>query len=180
MAAFGEAPQASPLVKAISAGELEQKATTQQVKALAEEERKARIEADAERERVSESERKSNAAAADRAAEGERQERLQAQAKADAQEALVRAEAQRRSLELQDAERAERLAAGPQRSPLKGSKVLETVGDAAAELGANSVSCLRFGVASMASSLTKFRPHRTQGQRAPRRRRGRGGAPAPR
>ena len=49
VAAFGEAPQASPLVKAISAGELEQKATTQQVKALAEEERKARIEADAER-----------------------------------------------------------------------------------------------------------------------------------
>ena len=180
MAAFGEAPQASPLVKAISAGELEQKATTQQVKALAEEERKARIEADAERERASESERKSNADAADRAAEGERQERLQAQAKADAQEALVRAEAQRRSLELQDAERAERLAAGPQRSPLKGSKVLETVGDAAAELGADSVSCLRFGVASMASSLTKFRPHRTQGQRPPRRRRGRGGAPAPR
>ena len=178
--AFGEAPQASPLVKAISAGELEKKATTQQVKALAEEERAQRIAAEAERERLSESERKSNADAADRAAEGERQERLQAQAKADAQEALVRAEAQRRSLELQDAERAERLAAGPQRSPLKGSKVLETVGDAAAELGANSVSCLRFGVASMASSLTKFRPHRTQGQRAPRRRRGRGGAPAPR
>ena len=72
--AFGEAPQASPLVKAISAGELEQKATTQQVKALAEEERKARIEADAERERASETERKSNAATADRAAEGERQE----------------------------------------------------------------------------------------------------------
>ena len=180
VAAFGEAPQASPLVKAISAGELEQKATTQQVKALAEEERKARIEADAERERASESERKSNAAAADKASEEERAERLQAQAKADAQEALVRAEAQKRSLELQDAERAERLAAGPQRSPLKGSKVLETVGDAAAELGADSVSCLRFGVASMASSLTKFRPHRTQGQRAPRRRRGRGGAPAPR
>ena len=105
---------------------------------------------------MSESERKSNADAADRAAEGERQERLQAQAKADAQEALVRAEAQRRSLELQDAERAERLAAGPQRSPLKGSKVLETVGDAAAELGANSVSCLRFGVASMASSPLSF------------------------
>ena len=39
-------------MKAISAGELEQKATTQQVKALAEEERKARIEADAERERA--------------------------------------------------------------------------------------------------------------------------------
>mmetsp|Transcript_10244 Transcript_10244/g.30064 ORF Transcript_10244/g.30064 Transcript_10244/m.30064 type:complete len:387 (-) Transcript_10244:23-1183(-) len=134
VAAFGEAPQASPLVKAISAGELEKKATTQQVKALAEEERAQRMAAEAERERVSESERKSNAAAADRAAEGERQERLQAQAKADAQEALVRAEAQRRSLELQDAERAERLAAGPQRSPLKGSKVLETVGDAAAEL----------------------------------------------
>ena len=180
VAAFGEAPQASPLVKAISAGELEQKATTQQVKALAEEERAQRIADEADRERASESERKSNADAADRAAEGERQERLQAQAKADAQEALVRAEAQRRSLELQDAERAERLAAGPQRSPLKGSKVLETVGDAAAELGADSVSCLRFGVASMASSLTKFRPHRTQGQRAPRRRRGRGGAPAPR
>ena len=50
LAAFGEAPQASPLVKAISAGELEQKATTQQVHALAEEERKARLEADAERE----------------------------------------------------------------------------------------------------------------------------------
>ena len=180
VAAFGEAPQASPLVKAISAGELEQKATTQQVKALAEEERAQRIADEAERERASESERKSNAAAADKASEDERAERLQAQAKADAQEALVRAEAQKRSLELQDAERAERLAAGPQRSPLKGSKVLETVGDAAAELGANSVSCLRFGVASTASSLTKFRPHRTQGQRAPRRRRGRGGARAPR
>ena len=62
VAAFGEAPQASPLVKAISAGELEQKATTQQVKALAEEERKARIEADAERERASESERRSKRA----------------------------------------------------------------------------------------------------------------------
>ena len=123
---FGEAPQASPLVKAISAGELEQKATTQQVKALAEEERAQRIAYEAGRERASESERKSNAAAADRGRKGERQERLQAQAKADAQEALVRAEAQRRSLEAQDAERAERLAAGPQRSPLKGSKVLET------------------------------------------------------
>ena len=104
LAAFGEAPQASPLVKAISAGELEKKATTQQVKALAEEERAQRIAAEAERERLSESERKSNADAADRAAEGERQERLQAQAKADGQEALVRAEAQRRSLELQDAD----------------------------------------------------------------------------
>ena len=50
--AFGEAPQASPLVKAISAGELEKKATTQQVKALAEEERAQRIAAEAERERA--------------------------------------------------------------------------------------------------------------------------------
>ena len=57
MAAFGEAPQASPLVKAISAGELEQKATTQQVKALAEEERAQRIAAEAERERASEGNR---------------------------------------------------------------------------------------------------------------------------
>ena len=40
VAAFGSAAS-SPLVKAISAGELEQKATTQQVKALAEEERAA-------------------------------------------------------------------------------------------------------------------------------------------
>ena len=89
----------------------------------------------------------------------------------------MRAEAQRRSLELQDAERAERLAAGPQRSPLKGSKVLETVGDAAAELARHAFV--------LASRRWRFEPHkfcshRTQGQRAPRRRRGRGGAPAPR
>lgn len=132
---FGETPQASPLVQTISAGELEQKATTQSVKALAEEERARRVAAEAEGERASESERKSNATAADKAAELERAERMQTQAKAGAQEALLRDEAQRRSLALQDAEREERVAAGgAARSPLKGSKVLETVGDAAAAL----------------------------------------------
>lgn len=97
---FGETPQASPLVQTISAGELEQKATTQAVKASAEEERARRVAAEAEGERASEGERKLNAIASDKAAEAERAERMQTQAKAGAQEALLRAEAQRRSLAL--------------------------------------------------------------------------------